>query len=277
MINEIKFEKILSEVISNEDKIIVLYSGIWSFIKKINFNINSPKQIPEVKFDIIEKKIGTNRTLFLPSFSGESFSKKKYFSIDLDIDKSNGFIPITALKRSYFRTKQPIHSYLVFGNLKEIRKLKLKSSWGRKSLLEFFSKKNARVCNLGLPWNKGCAYLHRFEEVYNVPWRYHKIFSKKIIKNKKVIGTCSEKKFCSSFLTPLNYDYKPFLKYIKNAKSFRKANSKDLIMESIKTSCLDKIGKKIFIKNPWVIIKNKNSVLNWIKNKKNNEIKRKNY
>ena len=48
-------------------------------------------------------------------------------------------------------------------------------------------------------------------------------------------------------------------------------------MESIKTSCLDKIGKKIFIKNPWVIIKNKNSVLNWIKNKKNNEIKRKNY
>ena len=259
------------------NKIIVLYSGIWSFIKKINFNINSPKQIPEVILDIIEKKIGTNRTLFLPSFSGESFSKKKYFSIDLDIDKSNGFIPITALKRSYFRTKQPIHSYLVFGNLKEIRKLKLKSSWGRKSLLEFFSKKNARVCNLGLPWNKGCAYLHRFEEVYNVPWRYHKIFSKKIIKNKKVIGTCSEKKFCSSLLTPLNYDYKPFIKYIKNAKSFRKANSKDLIMESIKTSCLDKIGKKIFIKNPWVIIKNKNSVLNWIKNKKNNEIKRKNY
>ena len=71
MINEIKFEKILSEVISNEDKIIVLYSGIWSFIKKINFNINSPKQIPEVILDIIEKKIGTNRTLFLPSFSGE--------------------------------------------------------------------------------------------------------------------------------------------------------------------------------------------------------------
>ncbi len=277
MINEIKFEKILSEVISNEDKIIVLYSGIWSFIKKINFNINNPKQIPEVILDIIEKKIGTNRTLFLPSFSGESFSKKKYFSIDIDIDKSNGFIPITALKRSYFRTKQPIHSYLVFGNLKEIRKLKLKSSWGRKSLLDFFSKKNARICNLGLPWNKGCAYLHRFEEVYNVPWRYHKIFSKKIIKNKKVIGTCSEKKFCSSLLTPLNYDYKPFIKYIKNSKSFKKANSKDLIMESIKTSCLDKIGKKIFTKNPWVIIKNKNSVLNWIKNKKNNEIKRKNY
>ena len=49
---------------------------IWSFIKKINFNINNPKKIPEVILDIIEKKIGKDKTLFLPSFSGESFSKK---------------------------------------------------------------------------------------------------------------------------------------------------------------------------------------------------------
>ena len=141
MIDEIKFKKILSEVITNEDKIVVLYSGIWSFIKKINFNITNPKKIPEVILDIIEEKIGKDKTLFLPSFSGESFYKKKYFSIDADIDKKNGLLPITALKKGYFRTKQPIHSYLVFGNLKEVRKLKLKSSWGEKSLLEFFQKK----------------------------------------------------------------------------------------------------------------------------------------
>ena len=248
MINEIKFEKILSEVITKEDKIIVLYSGIWTFIKKIYFNIKNPKKIPEEMLDIIEKKIGKDKILFLPSFSGESFYKKKYFSIDTDIDKKNGLLPITALKRGYFRTRQPIHSYLVFGNLNEVRKLKLKSSWGEKSLLEFFQKKNARICNLGLPWNKACAYLHRFEEIYNVPWRYHKIFSKKIIKNKRIIGTCREKKFCSSLLTPVNYDYKPFIKYIKKSKSFRKASSKDLSMESIKTSCLDKIGKKFLQK-----------------------------
>ncbi|KPU82491.1 hypothetical protein JI56_02090 [SAR11 cluster bacterium PRT-SC02] len=277
MINEIKFKKILSEVITKEDKIIVLYSGIWSFIKKINFNINNPKKIPEVILDLFEEKIGKDKTLFLPSFTGESFYKKKYFSIDTDIDKLNGFIPIAALKRSYFRTKQPIHSYLVFGNLKEVRKLKLKSSWGKKSLLEFFQKKNARICNLGLPWNKGCAYLHRYEEIYNVPWRYHKIFSKKIIKNKRIIGNCREKKFCTSLSTPVNYDYKPFIKYIKKSKSFRKANPKDLSMESIKTSCLDKIGKRIFTKNPWVIVKNKKTIINWIKNKKNSEIKRENF
>ena len=277
MINEIKFKKFLNEVITEEDKVIVLYSGIWSFIKKVKFNINNPKKIPEVMLDIIEKKIGKNKTLFLPSFSGDSFSKKKYFSINTDIDKKNGLIPINALKRNYFRTKQPIHSYLVFGNLNDVRKLKLKSSWGKKSLLEFFSKKNARICNLGLPWNKGCAYLHRFEEIYNVPWRYHKVFSKKIIKNKRIIGNSREIKFCSSLVTQLKYDYKPLIKYIKKSKSFRKANSKDLIMESIKTSCLDKIGEKNFKKNPWVIVKNQKTILNWIKNKKNSEIKKEKY
>ena len=138
---KLSLKKILSEVITKEDKIIVLYSGIWSFIKKINFNINNPKKIPEVILDIIEKKLVKIKLYFYPLLQESLFTKKKYFSIDTDIDKINGFIPIAALKRSYFRTKQPIHSYLVFGNLKEVRKLKLKSSWGKKSLLEFFSKK----------------------------------------------------------------------------------------------------------------------------------------
>ena len=104
---KLSLKKILSEVITKEDKIIVLYSGIWSFIKKINFNINNPKKIPEVILDIIEKKIGKDKTLFLPSFTGESFYKKKYFSIDTDIDKLNGFIPIAALKKVILEPNNP--------------------------------------------------------------------------------------------------------------------------------------------------------------------------
>ena len=38
-------------------------------------------------------------------------------------------------------------------------------------------------------------------------------------------------------------------------------------MESIKTSCLDS-WKKNFSKNPWVIVKNKKTIINWIKIKK---------
>lgn len=277
MITERDFLNSFDEIIDSKDKIIVIYSGIWSFISKIKFKIKRNDEIPKKILELIEKKVGKKRTLLLPSFSGKEFQKKKLFNLDKSLDKENGILSKVALDRNYLRTRQPIHSYLAFGNINEIKKLKLETSWGKNSILEFLSKKNARICNLGLPWNKGCAYLHRFEEIYNVPWRYHKIFSKKIIKNKRIIGNCREKKFCTSLSTPVNYDYKPFIKYIKKSKSFRKASPKDVSMESIKTSCLDKIGKRIFTKNPWVIVKNKKTIINWIKNKKNSEIKRENF
>ena len=90
MINEKNFQTILDEVISNDDKVIVLYSGLWSFINKLNFKLKSPNQIPRIILNIIEDKIGKNKTLFLPAFTGKVFSKKKTFEIDKDIDRSNG-------------------------------------------------------------------------------------------------------------------------------------------------------------------------------------------
>ena len=273
MIDENVFLQSLDEVIDNDDKIVVLYSGIWTFINKINFKLKKKSNIPSRILDLIELKIGKSKTLIIPSFSGGYFNKKKIFDIDTAIDKNNGLLSITALKRKYYRTPNPIHSYLIFGNKKDIKKYKFISSWGKKSILEFFSKKNVRICNLGLPWNKGCAYLHRFEEKYNVPWRYQKTFKGKIRKNKKIIGNCFEKKFCSSRMVPLKYDYKPFIKDIEKAKSFKKSSNKLFKLESIKSSCLDKIGKKIFDKNPWIIIKNKKQTKNWIKNYKNREMK----
>lgn len=273
-INESHFEKIIEEIIEKKDEVIVLYSGIWSFINKIDF-LSKKKitKIPEIILNIIEKKIGNNRILFLPSFTGNLFHKKKFINITNDIDKDNGVLPLTAIKRNYYyRTRQPIHSYLVFGNIKKVENLKLVSSWGKDSLLEFFSKRNARICTLGLPWNKGCAYLHRFEENFNVPWRYNKTFVKEIRDNKKILGIFSETKYCSSKLTELKYDFKPFIKYIKKSKSYKKTKQKNIIAESIKASCLDKIGKILFSKNPWIIVKNKKEIKNWIDFKKKFEI-----
>ena len=273
MIDEEIFLKSLDEVIDKEDKIIVLYSGLWTFINNINFNLKKKKNIPSKILDLIEYKIGEKRTLILPSFSGEQFNKKKIFDIDKTIDNNNGLLPLTALKRNYYRTINPIHSYLVHGEKKDLKKRKFISSWGKNSILEYFSKKDVRICNLGLPWNKGCAYLHRFEELYQVPWRYQKVFTGKLKKNNKIIGNCHEKKFCSSKLTPLKYDYKPFIKEIEKAKSFKKSSSNLLKLESIKSSCLDKISKKIFNLNPWIIINNKSETKNWIKNFKKLELK----
>ena len=82
MINEEVFLKSLDEVISPKDKIIVLYSGIWTFISKIDFTIKKKFNIPSKILDLLELKIGKKRTLILPSFSGGQFSKNKIFDID---------------------------------------------------------------------------------------------------------------------------------------------------------------------------------------------------
>ena len=271
MINERDFLNSLDEVIDKKDKVIVLYSGLWTFIDKIKFKTNKKEKIPQKILRLIEKKIGKNRTLFIPSFSGKEFQRNKIFDIKKTIDKENGILSKIALKK-YYRTRQPIHSYLVFGNTKVIRKLNLKSSWGKQSLLEFFSKKNARICNLGLPWNQGCAYLHRFEELYKVPWRFQKTYTGKLKKNNKIIGVCSEIKYCTPIDVNIKYDFKPFIKKIENSYSFKKTKNKLFKFESIKTSCLDKIGKNVFKINPWIIIKNKKRTKSWIKYNKSKSI-----
>ena len=246
MIDETIFKKIFNEVIDRRDKIVVIYSGIWSFIGNLNFNVKDRSQIPLRLLETIETEIGTDRTLVLPSFSGNHYIINKSFDIKKSIDKENGYLSTLALKRNYFRTKQPIHSYLAYGNVSEIKKLNLVSSWGKNSMLEFFSRTNARICTLGLPWNEGCSYLHR--------------------------GICHEIKFCSSSKTKLKYDYKPFIKYIEKAKSFRKSDNNLVKFETIKASCLNKIGKKLFKKNPWIIIKNIKETKRWINYHKDSEI-----
>ena len=271
MIDEDVFLQSLDEVIDDEDDIIVLYSGIWTFINKINFSIKKKIDIPSKILDLIEFKIGQNKTLIMPSFSGEQFNKNKIFDIDTAIDKNNGLLSIAALKRKYYRTPNPIHSYLIYGKKHDIQKYKFFSSWGKKSILEYFSKKNVRICNLGLPWNKGCAYLHRFEEKYNVPWRYQKKFEGKIRKNKKIIGNCFEKKFCSSNIVTLKYDYKPFIKDIEKAKSFRKSSNKLFKFESIK-SISQEIKSKFISKIRKLLLLFLSTISPFVKKGKNSQI-----
>ena len=90
-------EKLLNDsfkkIIKDEDEVIVLYSGIWSFINKINFKKNIGKKI----LDIIENIVTPKRTLILPSFSSEAFKKENKFDLKLSLDNKNGIISKEAL------------------------------------------------------------------------------------------------------------------------------------------------------------------------------------
>lgn len=270
LIDEKEIYNSFKKVIKPSDTTIVLYSGVWSFINKINFKSNIEKKI----LDIIENLVTPKRTLIIPSFSSGTFDKEKKFDLKLSLDNKNGIISKEALRRNYYyRTPQPLHSYLVYGKkINEIKNLSLKTSWGKTSILEWMRKNNSRICVMGIPWNKGCSYLHRFEEKFKVPWRYFKSFKGKMYNNKKYVGYCKENKFSSPSKIILNYDYKPLVDLMKKKKIFLKGNSQ-FLLESTNTKSIDLIANNFFKRSSkWNIIKNKSEVRQWIVKFKRGEI-----
>ena len=77
LIRDKDFITAFNKVIKKKDKVIVLYSGLWSFIFNIRFKNES---IPKKILEIVEGVVGKNRTLLLPSFSSEEFLAKKKIS-----------------------------------------------------------------------------------------------------------------------------------------------------------------------------------------------------
>jgi aminoglycoside N3'-acetyltransferase len=265
LIDENLIYKNFKKIIKNDDEVIVLYSGLWSFINQLSFKKNIAKKI----LDIIEEVVTRNRTLVLPAFSSNIFLETGNFFLKKSIDNKNGIIPIEALKRkNYYRTPQPLHSYLIYGKkINEVKKLKLETSWGKTSVLEWISRNNGRICVMGIPWNYGCSYLHRFEEIHKVPWRYFKTYyGKMIVKDK--IKVCHEKKYSAPENNILQYDFKPFTNFLKKKNIFIKSQSK-FILESTTAHEINYHARKFFSrKNFWKIVKNKKEIKIWIKKNK---------
>ena len=89
------------------------------FINKINF-----KKYRKKILDIVENLVTPKRTLIIPSFSSDAFLRENKFDLKLSLDNKNGIISKEALKRDYYyRTPQPLHSYLV--TEKKLKKLKI--------------------------------------------------------------------------------------------------------------------------------------------------------
>ena len=265
------FKENLSSVIENDDEILIFYIGIWSFI---NFLDISYKDIPKVLLQTIEKVVGKNRTIVLPSFTANEFVITKKFDSLLSKPKESGVISIQALKSgNYVRTIQPLHSYLVKGpKAKEIKKLTLKTSWGEGSILSWLSKNKSRVCTIGIPWKIGCSYFHRFEELYQVPWRYFKKFEGKHYKNKEYLGKIYEMKYSGPLLVNFSYDYSPVIYKMTKNKIIKRSKTKTLNIQSALVSDIDVVCNEFFNEDPWRIIKNKDKILYWVKELKNKEI-----
>ena len=261
----------LDQVIDEKDKIIIFYSGIWSFINYLDFE---KEKIAINLLNIIEDFVGNKRTIIFPSFTANSFVKNRKFDLDLSLPKESGIIPTEALiSKNYIRTKQPLHSYLARGSkANEFNNLSLNTSWGKGSVLEWLSINNARVCTIGIPWRYGCSYFHRFEELYEVPWRYFKKFEGKLFRNKIFLNNVAENKYSSPLGIDFLYDYSPVEELMKKNSIIKKGTNKLFSIQSALISDIDLICKSFFENNPWKIVKEVEKVKNWIKEEKHKEI-----
>lgn len=166
-------KELLGKVVRPSDEAILIYSGIWTFGHRFKA---PPLEVPRLILDAMEEFAGADRTLLLPAYT-YSYNRVRTYDIR-NTKPETGALPEAYLHRDGVRrTHSAISSFLAKGPLADVVAPILgRSVWGENSLLEWMEKRNVRIVTLGLPWALSCGYLHRIEELAQVPYRYYKAF-----------------------------------------------------------------------------------------------------
>jgi hypothetical protein len=254
---------LLNKIININNKIFVFQTDV---LKTSLYYKVDPLKVAKIFIKNIEK-IFYKKTILFPAFSNDIITKKKF-----DIKRSSvytGLIPKLILKKNYYRTFSPLHSYLVKGKyINEIKKLKQNTTWGKGSVYEWLEKKNAVWVSLNLNWENGCAFAHRSEEINKVKFRYFKTYSGALYKNGKFIKNISETKY-SNYPTKIIKDYsKSFRRLKKRSNNFFFIN-KGLFANAALTKNIIKDHGQNFKNDKFFGVKNKTEFKNWLrKNRK---------
>jgi aminoglycoside 3-N-acetyltransferase len=134
---------------------------------EIGFNIDN-------FIDTIKQVIGKGGTLVIPSFNfnlknSEHFIPSKSLPI-------TGALAVAALKRPEFiRTKNPLHSFLVWGEHAEaLAALDNKSSFDKDSPFAFFRENDAKMLLIDTSITAAFTFVHHVEEMEGVRYRRFK-------------------------------------------------------------------------------------------------------
>tara|TARA_A100001015_G_scaffold248237_1_gene285528 strand:+ start:15046 stop:15792 length:747 start_codon:yes stop_codon:yes gene_type:complete len=225
--------------IKKNDSIIVHGdAGIAEQIKinkkdKVNFFLN-----------LLIKLIGEKGSIIVPAFTYNA-CKTKIFDKQKDKAETGLFSEIFRKKKNINRTDHPIFSFSIYGkNFKYFQKASLNTCFGKKSIFEFFLKKNSKIICLGCELDR-ITFTHYIEEFLNVSYRYHKKF-KIFDKNKKKNITIDY--FVRNLNKRSNIDLSKLHKYLIKKKRIKEINFgrfKLLIVESkhFYNSCIELIKK----------------------------------
>ncbi len=265
------FLNILEEVIPQDDNVVVIYSGIWTFAHLFKVD---PLKVSDYILDCIEYYIGKEKTLILPAFCASDFVRTKIFDIKRSLPRESGLLSISALKRKEFaRTHNPMHSYLVKGPLqKDVLNLHSTTSWGDDSILSWMVDVNARICPMGLDWNSACSPFHRVEEIFQVPYRYYKKFNGTMYNDGVFVRKCSEIKYSYPLNNILDLDYSIVIPTLRDGYKISESSDSRILMQSSSAKDILSATQEILNNDIYAYVKNKHDAINWVEKFKNAEI-----
>ena len=134
-------------------------------------------------------------------------------------------------------------------------------------------KKNARWVAFNLPWERGCAFAHRSEEICKVPYRYYKTFRGELYKNGKYVKNIKEIKYSNYKNVNLIKDNISPYKTLEKKDSFNFFINKGLYANTALTKDITRHNCEFLLKDKLGRIKNKLHVKNWIKRRFNKKSK----
>ena len=254
------FETALKSVISPEDEIVVIISGLWAILPSLDISLKSAAQ--EI-LDSILKVVTDKRTLVMPAYNWQ-FCSEGIFDLNNTPSTSGVLTELFRQMDGVQRTHNPIYSHSVMGpRAAEILAIKNNTAWADDSEFGWFDKVNARIVKIGTGSWENLAYLHRVEEMARVPYRFYKTFQGTYHN-----GNTSQKIEETLYVRYLEveianvWDLREEEMYRQNV--VMKSDAPTLKIESALALDIHRIGMELLQKDPYCFIKNKEMVKNWI-------------
>jgi aminoglycoside 3-N-acetyltransferase len=262
-----EFERALARAIVPEDRVVVMFSGIWTFGPRFDA---PPDELPRILLDAILRHLGPGRTLLLPTYTYAYTRTRRYDPATARPE--TGVLPTEFLfGHPSRRTPSAMNSYAVAGpDTAEVMGLRGASLWGAGSVMEWLEQRNARLCVLGLPWEKACAFLHRMEEVARVPYRYYKRFPGAWVEDGQE-RPWTERMYVRSLVTPARYRWETVSGALRAAGRIR-SGSDGLLLESALAGDIAATGLELLAHDPYALLTNPGTVRDWVRDGKAAEI-----
>jgi aminoglycoside 3-N-acetyltransferase len=182
MIDTSELKSLLKSFIPDDDKPIIIYSGLWYIGRAINIPF---RDLPNVTLETLFELAGSRRTIVMPTYTNGF----KNGLIDLDNEPSQTGVLTEIFRKSpgVKRTASAFFSFAAHGpEAAMLENLTPTDAWGDDSIFQWMEERDAHLLTIGEPW-EACSLKHRSEWITQVPYRYLKEFKGKMIRKGKTV------------------------------------------------------------------------------------------